>query len=81
MLGTMTALWRSWKRFAHGIIRAQNLILMSIAYIVAMGPVSILIKLDRNRRLDRGPADPEAKTYGLPAKVPPSDVRRAQRPY
>lgn len=81
MLRLMTTLWRAWKNFAHGLIRAQNTIIMGTAYILAMGPISVFIKLNRKLRLDRDPADPAARTFGQPARVPPSDVRRAQRPY
>ncbi|MCK6506787.1 hypothetical protein L6R53_26025 [Myxococcota bacterium] len=80
MLAFMTSLWRGWKSFAHGLIKGQNWLLMAIAYVVALGPVSIFIKLSR-RKLDRGPADPDAKTYGLSVAQAPMDVRRAQRQF
>lgn len=81
MLGLMTTLWRGWKRFAHGLIKGQNWLLMAVAYVFALGPVSIFIKLDKRRRLDRGPADPAATTYQVPVQHVPMDVRRAQRPF
>lgn len=80
MTSIMTSLWRGWKSIAHGIIKGQNWLLMAIAYVVALGPVSIYIKLSK-RKLDRGPADPTASTYGLPVAQQPMDVRRAQRQF
>ena len=81
MLGLMTTLWRGWKAFAHRLIKGQNWLIMAFVYITAMGPVSLFIKLDKERRLDRGPADPDADSYQKPVRQEPMDVRRAQRPF
>ncbi len=81
MLSLLKTLWRGWKGFAHKLVAGQSWLLMAIAYIVAMGPASIFIKLNKERRLDRAPADPGAATYGLTVEHRPPDVRRAQRPW
>ncbi|NOY27406.1 MAG: hypothetical protein GXP62_16190 [Oligoflexia bacterium] len=86
VLSLMKTLWRRWKGLAHLLVKAQSWILMAVVYVFAMGPISIFIKLDKRRRLDRGPPPPGAETYQC--AVPPissgagtSDVGRAQRPW
>ncbi len=81
MLALMKTIWKGWKGFAHKLVAGQSWFLMAIVYIFAVGPVSLFIKLDASRRLDRGPADPDAATYQVKVERPPQDVRRAQRPY
>ena len=81
MLYLMKALWRRWKRFAHAIIRAQNWIVMAIAYVVAMGPVSFIMRLRSRDLIDRGLGDPGATSYWIPMNDPQQDIRRSQRPW
>lgn len=81
MLALMKRIWRGWKGFAHSLVKGQTWVLMAFVYFFAMGPVSFFIKLDRKRRLDRGPADPQAPTYGRRLEPQQVDVRRAQRPW
>ncbi len=81
MLSLLKTLWRGWKRFTHKLVAGQSWLLMAIAYVVAMGPASIFVKLDKRHRLDRAPADPDASTYGLAVEHRPPDIRRAQRPW
>lgn len=81
MLALMKTIWRGWKGFAHKLVSGQSWLLMAIVYFVAVGPVSIYVKLDARRRLDRGPADPQADSYALPVPAKVVDVRRAQRPW
>lgn len=81
MLHMMKALWRRWKGLAHGIIRAQNWLIMAVAYLVAMGPVAALMRLKSNDLIDRGLGDPDAGTYWIELTEPNQDIRRSQRPW
>lgn len=81
VLSFMVTLWRGWKGFTHKLITGQSWLIMAIVYFTAIGPMSLFIKLDRNRRLDREPADPSAESFGLKLDMVKPDVRRAQRPY
>lgn len=47
MLATMKSIWRGWKKVAHKIISAQNFVLMSGVYWLAVAPVAIAMKLIR----------------------------------
>ena len=81
MLAPMKALWRNWKALAHRIIAAQNWVLMAIAYVVAMGPVSVIMRIKNPDLIDRGLGDPEWKSFWIPIAYEPEDIRRAQRPW
>jgi len=81
VLSVMKTIWRRWKALAHGLVKVQSWLLMAIVYVVAMGPISVFIKLDKTRRLDRGPAQPDAQTFAQPVRTRPQDVRTAQRPW
>ena len=81
MLDGMKTLWRHWKAFAHGLIRAQNWFLMAFVYWVAVGPIALLFRLARPDSTDRGLGDPEAPTHWLKPLLGSEDIRRAQRPW
>jgi hypothetical protein len=81
LLALMKRLWAGWKAFAHGLVAAQSWLLMAFAYVIAVAPVALAFKLFRPDPLDRGPADPTAKTYGRPPRFSREDIRRAQRPF
>ena len=81
MLHIMKALWRRWKGFAHSIIRAQNWLIMAMAYLIAMGPVALVMRLKSNDLIDRGLGDPEARSYWVGLNEPNQDIRRSQRPW
>jgi len=81
MLALMKALWRNWKAIAHKIIAAQNWLIMAIAYVIAMGPVSFVMRLKHPDLIDRGLGDPESKSFWIPLSSEREDIRRAQRPW
>ncbi len=81
ILSMMKTIWRRWKGFAHGIIRAQNWTLMAIAYITAVAPVAIIMRLIDNDMTDRGLGDRESGSYWLKPMMSKEDIRRAQRPW
>lgn len=55
----MKAIWRAWKGVAHRIIQAQNWVLMSIVYWLALAPVAVFIRLSR-RAVVPGEPTPDA---------------------
>lgn len=81
ILTLMKTIWRRWKGVAHGIIRAQNWFLMSVAYFVAVGPVAVVMRLKHKDLTDRGLGDPDSSTYWLDPAMGQQDIRRAQRPW
>ena len=81
ILTLMKIIWRRWKAVAHGIIRAQNWFLMAVAYVVAVGPVSIVMRLTHKDLTDRGLGAPDLESYWLEPQMGPEDIRRAQRPW
>ena len=81
MLHIMKAMWRRWKGLAHSIIRAQNWLIMAIAYLIAMGPVAAIMRLKSNDLIDRGLGDPDARSFWIRLSEPNQDIRRSQRPW
>ena len=80
MLAFMKLLWRNWKKVVHGINGAISFTLMSVAYVLGLGPVAVYFKLTRADLIDRGLA-PELETYWKPIPHDEDDVRRVQRPW
>ncbi len=81
MLRFLKRVWRGWKSFAHGLIKAQSWLLMAFAYVVALAPVALVFKISRPDPLDEKPADPKASTYAGPVRARLQDIRSAQRPW
>ena len=81
MLPLLKQIWRGWKRFTHGLVRAQSWILMAVAYIFAVGPVALFFRFFQPDPLDRGAADPKLPTYSGAPRMGAQDIRRAQRPW
>ena len=81
MLAFMKLLWRNWKKVVHGINGAISFVLMSVAYVVGLGPVAVYFRIVRSDLIDRGLGDPELETYWLVVPLDEDDVRRVQRPW
>ncbi|MFT4977246.1 MAG: hypothetical protein ACI8S6_003151 [Myxococcota bacterium] len=81
MLALMKMIWRSWKRLVHGLNGAISWTLMSIAYIIAIGPVATYFIVTRTDLTDRGLGDTEAESYWISLPPDEDDIRRAQRPW
>ncbi|MFT5682479.1 MAG: hypothetical protein ACI8RZ_003397 [Myxococcota bacterium] len=80
MLAFMKLLWRHWKRVVHGINGAISFTLMSVAYILGLGPVAVYFKITRADLLDRGLAE-ELESYWQELPPDEDDVIRVQRPW
>jgi hypothetical protein len=81
ILRLMKTIWRRWKGVAHAIIHAQNWFLMAVAYVVAVSPVAVILRLYHRDLTDRGLGDEEAGSYWLEVSMGQEDIRRAQRPW
>lgn len=81
MLELFRRMWMGWQAFARALIRNQNVVLMGIAYVVALGPVALVSRLVGRKFLDRAPADPRATTYWHPRRPSPMTMDEASRPF
>ena len=79
MLATMKTIWRAWKGLAHKIIAAQNFVLMSWVYIVALAPVAIFMKLLGHKLVIRPAIYADADSYWQEKTDGPMTMDRANR--
>lgn len=80
MLAFMKLLWRNWKKVVHGINGAISFTLMSVAYILGLGPVAVYFKITRADLLDRGLGE-GLESYWIELEPDEDDVVRVQRPW
>jgi hypothetical protein len=75
--------WRAWQKAIHSINEVVAFVLMSVAYVLAVMPVSFFFRLFAPDALDRGLGDPHASTYwkSVVQKENANDIRRVQRQY
>jgi hypothetical protein len=79
MLTVMKKIWRSWKALAHHIVAAQNFVLMSLVYWVALAPVAVALKL-MGRSVIAPPPERDAQgSFWRPRAAPGYDLQRANR--
>ncbi len=83
MLQAMKRLWRGWRKLAHGIITAQNTILLGGVFLFGIGPTAILAKITGRKLLDRRSiaAGEQPESHWSPIQDPPADLNSAQRPF
>lgn len=81
MLELFRIMWVGWQRFARGIMTAQNVVLMGIAWALGLGPVALVAKLVGHRFLDRAAPDPAASSHWRARDPAPMDMKRAARPF
>lgn len=83
MLQAMKRLWRGWRKLAHGIITAQNTVLLGVVFVFGVGPTAILAKITGRKLLDRDPLreGEQPETHWVPITTPPADLTSAQRPF
>ena len=75
--------WRAWQKAIHSINEVVAFVLMAIAYILAVTPISFFFRIFSPNALDRGLGDPHASTYwkSVVQKENANDIRRVQRQY
>ena len=75
-------LWSKWKRVAHFITHTLNTILLVLAYIVAIGPVSLGLRLTGQDILDKKWPKGDAPQTWWKARDPlPNDLERFERQF
>jgi hypothetical protein len=81
MLELFKRMWVGWNGFARRLISAQNTGIMTLAYLMGIGPVAIAMRLTGRKLLDHRPADPSAPSYWLGRDGRPMTMEQATRRY
>ncbi len=74
-------MWLGWQGVAAGILWFQNALLMTVAYVVGVGPVAVGFRLLRRPLLDRAPAVPGAKSHWVSRSGKPMTMDEAARQF
>ena len=79
----LVSLWRRWQNAIHGINEVVATVLMTLTYVFAVTPVSLIFRLVDSDPIDRGFGDPQATSYWKPVErdADANDIRRVQRQY
>lgn len=75
----MKAIWRAWKGVAHRIIQAQNWLLMSIVYWLALAPVALAIRLSGHKVVPTEPGPDAGGSFWTPRSDGVMGMERANR--
>ncbi|MEY3213061.1 MAG: hypothetical protein RIT28_3542 [Pseudomonadota bacterium] len=75
----MKKIWRSWKGLAHHIVAAQNFVLMSLVYWVALAPVALCLKLIGRSVIAPPPEKDAQGSFWRPRAASGYDLQRANR--
>ena len=61
-------LWKGWKAFAHALGKVQTFILLTVFYLLILGPVSLLFRLFGKSTLPYRAQTPD--TYWIVKPIP-----------
>lgn len=83
MLRTMKRLWRAWQRLAHGLVDAQNTLLIGLVFVFGLAPTVVVARVTRRRLLDRAtlPPDQLPASHWVPLPRQDVDLVSAQRSF
>lgn len=81
MLEIFKQLWVGWNRGIRAVLRVQSQAIMTLAYFLAIGPISILFRLTGRTLLDRGAAPPDARSFWVPRSPVEASMKDASRPF
>ncbi|MFH1464290.1 MAG: hypothetical protein ABIO70_07875 [Pseudomonadota bacterium] len=83
MLTAMKRLWRGWRKLAHGLITAQNTVLLAVVLVFGLAPTALIARLTRRRLLDRRVLPPAEmpESHWVPLEKQPADLQSAQRSF
>ncbi len=81
MLERFKRMWLWWQGVAAGILWFQNALLMTVAYVVGVGPVAVGFRLLRRPLLDRAPAVVGAKSHWVARSGKPMTMDEAARQF
>jgi hypothetical protein len=71
--------WLGWGAFTRGLLRAQNALAMTLAWIIAIAPAALAFRILGRDLLDRGPPPPGRTDHWHPRSDGPMDMKRASR--
>ena len=79
----MKWMWRRWTSTIHRINDVISFVLMTITYVIAVTPVSLIMKSFNSDIIDRGLGDPETESYwnSVCRSEQLDDISRVQRQY
>lgn len=75
----MKRIWRVWKGLAHRIIQAQNWLLMSIVYWLALAPVAVALRLTGHKPVPPTPEPAPDGSFWIPRQDGAMGMERATR--
>jgi hypothetical protein len=83
MLTAMKRLWQGWRKLTHGLITAQNTVLLAVVLVFGLAPTALLARLTRRRLLDRATLPPESmpESHWVPLEKRQVDLKSAQRSF
>lgn len=81
MLELFKRLWLGWNLGIRAVMRLQSRVIMTLAWVLAIGPTALVFRLMGKTLLDRGPADPAAKTFWLTRPGGEASMKDAARPF
>lgn len=81
MLELFKRMWVGWNRGVRALLRLQTRAIMTVAYLLAIGPVAVVFRITGRTLLDRGPAPRGASTYWLARPNTEATMRDASRPF
>jgi hypothetical protein len=78
-MSLLHTLWARWSAFAHRLGQIQTTILLSIVYLIALGPISLIVRLRGHDLL--GLRRSQISSYWAPIPPISSDIERARRQF
>lgn len=71
-------MWLGWGALTRGLFRAQNALAMTLAWVLAIAPAGIVLRLLGRDLLDMNPSAPRT-SHWRPRSDGPMDMKRAGR--
>ncbi len=79
MLELLRRAWIAWGAFTRGLLRAQNAVAMTLAWVIAIAPAALAFRALGRDLLDRGPPRPDRTDHWHARNDGPMDMKRAGR--
>lgn len=81
ILALFKRMWLLWNRGIRGVMRLQSRVIMTVAWLLAIGPVALVFRVVGRTLLDRGPAPPGARSFWLTRPDTEATMKDASRPF
>ena len=79
MLELLRRAWLGWGAFTRGLLRAQNALAMTLAWLLAIAPAALAFRIMGRDLLDRGPPPQGRADHWHARNDGPMDMKRASR--